>query len=184
MKNKLPGVLVMLFIFLLFLLSLASCSTLKKEVDSKEINRVEKNSLNVVKSDTIQKNRAIDDKIVVNVKTPDEAINAAIRNAFKDFAYSKESGSNSTNMTFDPDQMAFKIANYIGETQDKTSSSNTDTSKEVTIEERADRYIERRIKSLPWWVYIIGVLYFAPKLIEGISSFINPISTIVKRISK
>lgn len=184
MKNKLPGLLVILFFFLLFLLSLASCSTLKKEVENKETNRVENNSLNTESTEKTEKNRAIDDKIVVNVKTPDEAINSAIRNAFKDFSYSKESGTNSTNMTFDPDLMAFRIANYIGETQDKQTSSLVEKSKELSIEERADRYIEKRLKSLPWWVYVIGVIYFGPKLMTGIGSILNPLGLVISRFRK
>lgn len=151
-------------------------NSVTKESDKTEINNDKKSETNV--------NKAIDDRFNINVKTDNEAVNEAIKKAFRDFGYNKQSGSNSTQMTFDPDLMAFKIANYIGQTQDKSESSVSDTKIEKSFEEKTDEYFSKKISQMPWWLWLIAAIYFLPKLIECVSVIMNPLSGLLEKFKR
>lgn len=169
--------------YLVILLCLSSCLG-TKEVSNKNTSTAQsdKSEINTDKKTETNTNKAIDDKFNIPLRSNDENVNQAIRDAFRDFGYNKQSGSNSTQMVFDPDAMAFKIANYIGETQDKNEASVKDSKVERSFEQTTDEYFSKKIALIPWWLYAIGILYFAPKVIEGVTSIYNPVAGVIKKI--
>ncbi|MGV3695490.1 hypothetical protein [Flavobacterium sp.] len=176
MKNIIYILIAICFSSCLGTKEISKTDTNTKQSDKTEINNDKKSEVNT--------NQAIDDKFNIPVRSNDEAVNEAIRKAFRDFGYNKQSGSNSTNMTFDPDLMAFKIANYIGETQNKTDTSTSDTKIEKSFEQITDEYLSKKMKLIPWWVYVIVGLYFLPKIIEGVTAIVNPVSSLVVKLKK
>lgn len=176
------GRLVVILIVCSFLGScLGAKSTSEKNSTTKQSDKTEISSDKKSETNT---NKAIDDKFNIPLRSNDENVNKAIREAFRDFGYNKQSGSNATQMIFDPDAMAFKIANYIGQTQDKTETSSKDTKIEKSFEQTTDEYFSKKIALIPWWVYVIAVLYFVPKLIDGVSAIYNPLAVVVSKIKR
>jgi hypothetical protein len=172
-----------LFISGLFL-AITSCTgmrtTTSKNSDTKTTELNEKNTDKTADTKT---NREINENFGVPVRTNDEAVNKAVRDALRDFNFSKQSGTNSTQIIFDEEAMAFKIANIIGETQDKNTSSVSETKSEKTFEQTTDEYFSKKVSQIPWWLWLIVAIYFMPRIVEGVTSIINPLSLVVKKFS-
>lgn len=176
MSKSTKSLLLSAFFAIIISLFFSSCLGSKSVSEKNSVTKQsDKTEINTDKKSETNTNKAIDDKFNIPVRSNDENVNKAIRDAFRDWGYNKQSGSNATNMTFDPDAMAFKIANYIGETQDKSESTTKDTKVEKSFEQTTDEYLSKKISLIPWWVYVIGILYFLPKIIEGVTAIYNPV---------
>lgn len=103
----------------------------------------------------------------ISLKTADSLTNQRINQALKNFKYTERSGNNSVKAHYDEESMMFIFKAYVEATQNKDvtekeateSSTNTAEKVEKTLEEQVDTYVEKKIKVIPWWIWLI--LYFA-----------------------
>ena len=71
----------------------------------------------------------------------------------------------------------------IGETINEKTKVSEKEKTEKSFEQTTDEYISKKIAAIPWWLYLIGFLYFAPRLIQGVSAIINPVSALITKIN-
>lgn len=165
-------------------LAITSCAgvrtTSEKNSETKTSDHSEKTSDKTADTKT---NREINDNFGVPIRSNDEAVNKAVRDAFRDFNFNKQSGTNSTQIIFDEEAMAFKIANIIGETQDKNTSSVSESKSDKSFEQTTDEYFSKKISQIPWWLWLAIAVYFMPKIVEGVSAIYNPLSLVVKKFT-
>ena len=177
MKRLFKGFIIA--VLALVFLMLTSCLGTKQTTEKNSVsNTTENKQVDNTKQTDIATNRPIDDKFNIPIRSNDEAVNTAIRNAFRDFGYTKQSGTNSTQMSFDPDAMAFKIANYIGQTQDKSTvvkTDNTSTKTSNTVKEDA---FYKKIQVIPWYIYVAAAIFFLPNILK----IISPAYAIIQKV--
>jgi len=162
----------------------SSCTTTKKTTETS--SKTKKSVLTETKTDStnvIKKNQKIDNEYTIPLRTADSLTNARIREALRNFQAGARSGNNSTNVVFDEDALAFKIASIVGETTSEKTTTNTDTNTEKSFEQKTDEYIEKKIKRIPWWFYALIGFWFLPQIIERLQFIINPLSAIIKKKS-
>ncbi|MBC5835821.1 hypothetical protein G6N05_05425 [Flavobacterium sp. F372] len=170
-------------IFFGLFLALSSCTGTKKISEKNSETKIKELSEKTTDkvSDT-KTNKEINDNISVPLRSNNEEVNKAIRDAFRDFNFNKQSGTNSTQFIFDEEAMAFKIANIIGATQDKNTSSVIDTKTDKSFEQTTDEYFSKKISQIPWWLWVVAIIYLMPRIVEGVSAIYNPFSLLIKKI--
>lgn len=173
--------LMLIAVLSICVLSLQSCGTSKESVSKSQTKQTELTETKKDSSQVIERNKAINNEYSIPLRTADSLTNERIRQALSNFKAGAKSGSNSTNIRFDEDLLALKIASKIGETESKTTNTNTDTNTETSFEQQTDEYIEKKIKSIPWWIYAIGIFYFAPGIISRFQMIFNPLSNLLRK---
>lgn len=146
------------------------------DVKQTEITTVKKDSSNVVET-----NKEIVDELKVSLKTNNKQVDSIIRERLKGFKTSKISGSNSYKAEFDYDELALSMYALVGETQNQTTATTTNTDIEKTFEERTDEYIFKKVTAIPWWLIAIAVFWFAPQIISRVQMIVNPLSAFIKK---
>jgi hypothetical protein len=166
MKN-----LILLFTALLMLSCVGTKTISEKSLISKSTDNID------VKHDTQKEtkiNKGINAQSGISLKTGDSLVNSRIREAMRNYNYSNQSGSNSTNVKFDEESMALLIANIVGETSDTKETDTKTTIKEKTFEQQTDEYLSKKIVAIPWWLWLIVGWFLLPKVIETYGLIISP----------
>lgn len=170
--------IILLTLFLL----ISSCLGTKRTLEAEHI--VSEKEKTVIVSDSTKKeviSGAIKDEYTISLATSDSLVNTRIREALRNFASGKQSGSNSTRIYFDEDAMALKIFNMIAETKDTETTASNQIVIEKTKEELISEYAETIKKIIPWWIYVIGIALLIPHLVK-IIEMLNPVFGVVRKI--
>lgn len=130
---------------------------------------------------TKEVSRKIEDNFSVSLRTNNKLVDSILKERLKGFVSKKTSGTNSYSAKFNYDKMVLDIATLVGETQNTNTETSTDILSEKTISETTDEYIKEVKKRIPFWVYIIAIIYFLPSIIEKIQFIINPLYGILKK---
>ncbi len=153
----------------------------------KEAHSIETEKETTVKKDSLKvvdRSLAINDKILLSLKTNDKKIDGLIRLRLKGFNTQKTSGKNRYSAKFDYDKLAFSIATIIGETK----STNVETKNERNTKEDTKQsdyeYFYTRIKVVPWWLWGLIAFWLLPQIIDRIRFFVNPFKMLFKRLLK
>ena len=176
---------------LTFLLALTLCSCRSVKTLTKANKQTTTTAKTEFKKDSINTtviNKSIDDALTIpvtksntNNKLKDSIINAKVDEILSKLNTSKKSGNNSYKLYYNLEERFVKLQASIGETKDRSTDTKTEETTEKTFEEKTDQYIIKKIRSTPWWVYTLVVLWFFPQILQRIKTIINPISFIVKK---
>lgn len=172
-------------IFLLsIILILGSCRTVKtvsdksKVSESVETKETKKDSTNITKiSEQIKEN------VSLSLRTNNKVVDSIIRQRLKGFQSSKKSGGNSYSAKFNYDKMVLDIKAEVAESISSNLTTNSEATSTKTFEEKTDEYFSKKISRMPFYVWILLGLYFLPKILAGITAIINPVQTLIGRIS-
>lgn len=172
-------------LFVLFLLT--SCGTFKK-THTKSSSKVSTERTVVASDSTLVSNNETKEVSEINgpiakesyisLMTADSLTNARINEALRNFRIYDRSGGNSFKASYDTETMQLLLQAFIQQTENKTSEkisdTNTSTNKseasEKTLEQQLDEYIEK--KTIPWWVYAIGIFLLRNHILAAVGFFI------------
>jgi len=146
--------------------------------NSAEITKVEKDSLNDVKTSV---NKEIKDNLVIDVgNSGSKECDDKIDEILKRLNTSKTSGSNSYSSRYNEDTRQILIDFIVAQTKDKetTTSVNKEFESEKTFEQETSEKTKKVIKMLPWWVWIIVAFLLRKQIISVIAVFYPPIKGI------
>lgn len=177
--EKIPAyILTVVMVLLCF-----SCSTFKESSKS-SVTREKQNTV-LVKDSTakIETSLPIKDNIVINVpRSQDEALNKALDAILSNLNTSKTSGNNSYKSTYDAENQRLLIEFLIGQTQNKDVSIASDSKIETSFEQQTDAYFSKKLKQLPWWVYLAAIVYFLPIILDRVKMIISPFGLLINKI--
>lgn len=168
----------------LLVVSCFSCSSFKES--SKNSVTKEKQSSVLVKDSTakIETSLPIKDNIVINVpRSEDEALNKALDAILSNLNTSKTSGNNSYRSTYDAENQRLLIEFLIGQTQNKEVATAVDSKTEISFEQQTDEYFKKKMKALPWWIYLIAFIYFLPIILDRLKLIFSPVLSLLGRNS-
>lgn len=178
---------LMWFCILFVLMLLTSCGTFKKK-HTKNSSKVSSERTIVASDSTLVSNNEtkevseisgpIAKESYISLMTADSLTNARINEALRNFRIYDRSGGNSFKASYDTETMQLLLQAFIQQTENKTSEkisdTNTSTNKsetsEKTFEQKLDEYIEK--KTIPWWLYAIGVFLLRNHILAVIGFFI------------
>lgn len=117
----------------------------------------------------------------VSLKTGEPDIDKRINQALRNFKYTERSGKNSLGLKYDEKVMELVFKAFVTgsqattkeTSQDKSSEVNTETSEQMTVEQRIEDYVYKKVTRLPWWFYAFIYFFFLDaKVTTILSSFI------------
>lgn len=176
-------------IFLLLVLVTSSCSTLKTEAEknreTKETKLSEKSKETSLET---EKSKAINDKSVIPVQNSDTGnrdfdaeVNRAVDRILAGLNHQKSSGDNGYELYYDLIKRELQFRATIGETSNSKEKVAEKENTEISFEQKTDQYLSKKIRQIPWWIYLLAALYFAPKILEGVAAFTNPIIRLINK---
>ena len=171
-------------ILILTLVIFTSCASTKKSTYKSDKTHTEFSEVNRDSTNVKEISKAINDNVSVSLRTNNKVVDSIIKQRLKGFVSSKTSGSNSYSAKFDYDKMVLDIASIIGETENNTTNTTLDTKTEKTVSETTDEYIKEVKKRIPFWIYIVAVIWFLPNILEKIQMIINPLSILLRGFKK
>ena len=162
---------------IMIILMFSSCSLLnlgsKKVTETnKETSQVEKSE---VKKDSVSTeivSKKIDDAITIEVPVSDPEVDAKIDEILSKLNMSKSSGDNSYKFYYDAQLRELRAEFEIGETKDSEVIKSDVTTSEKSLTEKTDEYISKKIKTLPWWIWLIVVWFLRKHIVNLIGIFI------------
>ena len=86
-----------------------------------------------------------------------------------------------TRIIFDANALALKIASFVGETQNTNTATNNETKIEKTDEERIVEISKKVYKMIPWWIWVVAIVWFLPVIIDRLSFLIGPLAPFIQR---
>ncbi|RSC96064.1 hypothetical protein [Tenacibaculum singaporense] len=141
-------------------------STIKKQTEKKE---VKKDSSNV-----IEKNGAIQDKVITPVaSTGNDETDKKIDEILSKLNTTKKSGSNSYRQYYDTETRQLITDFLVAQTQNQKTVTNNESTSETTLEEQINSYVYKRITTMPWYLWV--VIYFLlldTKVVSLLANFI------------
>lgn len=123
----------------------------------------------------------IEKENTISLQTTDELVNQKINKALRNFKYIEKSGKNTITAQYDEAtmQLIFKafVAGKESVTKETTSDIIINTDKqqvtEKTFEEKTDEYMYKKIRVIPWWVWVaFYFLFLDSKVTKALSLFI------------
>ena len=162
--------------YLILILLFTSCLGSKKitEKTSKETSTLQTDSIS---KETV--NKGISDSATFKVAESntgdidfDKRVNEAVSNVLKSINFQKSSGDNSYKFYYDEQLRELRAKIELGETR----NSEVKVDKDAVVETKETESVEKYLKVVPWWLYVILLVLFWPnilKVISPIGSFIN-----------
>lgn len=164
-------------------LFLTSCLGTKKVTESTQ--KVTENKQTEVKKDSVVKtevNKPINDKIVINVpETDNKEVMQMFNRLLRQINTSKSSGDNSYRIYYDEQLKQLKADIKIAQTENKETTQKEEKKSEESRTEYVEDRIFKKIKLIPWWVYLIVVLVFWPQIVSRVMMIYNPIKGFIKK---
>ncbi len=149
MKN-----LIIILILFTSCRSVKTVSTSKKETTKTEKTEKKQDSINIIK-----KNGAINDQLVTSVSsTGNKEIDRKIDEILSKLNTQKKSGSNGYRQYYDRQTRRLVTDFIVASTKNQTITKSKEETNEKSFEEKTDEYFMKKIKQIPWWVYL-GVLF-------------------------
>jgi hypothetical protein len=169
---------------ILIALILSSCGIAKKVTKESTSNVTKTEKVEKTKDSTsvTEISRGINENISLSLRTNNKVVDSILKSRLKGFTSSKKSGGNSYSAKFDEEGMMLNIEALIEQSINERKSTNKDTKSEVNFTSEIDSYFSQKIDKIPWWFWAIVVLYFLPKILNGINTITNPVLTILKSI--
>lgn len=170
---------------LIILVSVLSCVGQKKI--AKESHKIEKKKEIAFTKDSskvIDRSLAINDKILLSLKTNDKKIDSIIRLRLNGFETQKKSGKNYYKAKFDYNKLALSIASIIGETKSTIVEKNTEKNTKEDTKQSYSEYLYEKVKVMPWWFWGIIAFWLLPQIIDRIKFFANPFKKVLLSLLK
>ncbi len=146
--------LIIVLLFLTSCRSVKTVSTSKKETTKTEKTQKKQDSTNIIK-----KNGAINDQLVTPVSSSgNKEIDKKIDEILSKLNTQKKSGSNGYRQYYDRQTRRLVTDFIVASTKNQTITKNKEETNEKSFEEKTDEYFMKKIKQIPWWVYL-GVLF-------------------------
>tara|TARA_R110000782_G_scaffold133638_1_gene225996 strand:- start:664 stop:1191 length:528 start_codon:yes stop_codon:yes gene_type:complete len=171
-------------ILILTLVIFTSCGSTKKSIFKSDKTQTEFKEVNRDSTNVKEISKAINDNVSVSLRTNNKVVDSIIKQRLKGFVSRKTSGSNSYSAKFDYDKMVLDIASIIGETENNTTNTTLDSKTEKTVSETTDEYIKEVKKRIPFWIYIVAIIWFLPNILDKIQMIINPLSILLRGFKK
>ena len=169
-------------LFFIICMSFSSCLGVKKFVEKKSVSKLtEKTEISTDSVATKEVTREINNEYTIPLKSTDSLVNNRIREALQNFQAGAKSGGNSTRIIFDANALALKIASFVGETQNTNTATNNETKIEKTDEERIVEISKKVYKMIPWWIWVVVIVWFLPVIIDRLSFLIGPLAPFIQR---
>ncbi len=176
------------FSFLFILLWMTSCAT-KKTVEKTSVTKdVSSTTVTKDSSKISEINRKIDDAMRLLVTKSnsgdaefDRKVNLAVDEILAKINLQKTSGNNSFSIDYDRITRELRVNAQVGETKDEVIATNKDSKVEKSFEQTTDEYISKKVSSIPWWIYLIVVVWFLPQIISRIMLITNPVMGLIRR---
>lgn len=133
-------------------------------------------------------NKAINDAIITRIpsaKTSDEAFNKAVNAAVDEILLKlnmkKQSGDNSYELYYDLIKRELQFRAEIGETSSTKTDVKESAETEKSFEQTTDEYISKKVNAVPWWIWLLAVLWFLPQIIDRVQLIISPVRGLLKK---
>ncbi len=164
-------------VFVLLFSTLQGCSLMnlgsKKVTETnKETSLIEKTEIKKDSFKTEIVSKRIDDAITIEVPVSDPEIDAKIDEILSKLNMSKSSGDNSYRFYYDSKLRELRAEFEIGETKDSEIIKSEETISEKSLTEKTEEYISKKIKTLPWWIWLIGIWLIRKHIINIIGIFV------------
>ena len=177
------------YIKLAALFLFVGCGTLKKSIEQTSISKtIDKSAIKKDSANVVERNKEIKDQILTVVPktdTSDEAFNKRVDEEvdriLSKLNTKKVSGTNSYVSRYDKETRQLIIDFIVAQTESKLTETNISSATSKSIEEKTDAYISKKIKQIPWWIYMLLALWFLPQILEKLSYLINPLSSFLKK---
>jgi hypothetical protein len=176
------------WLVILCLVFLSSCALSKKT--QRHTEYVQKSEKEVKKRDSVARvvvNGAIKDQLhlwVPEINTKDGAFNTRcteeIDRLLQQLNTEKSSGNNSYKMFYDIEKRLIALKVQIQETSSRESSVANTHFKQIDYTKEIDAYVYKKIRVIPWWLYLIIVIWFFPNLVQVIKYLLVPIKPFIK----
>tara|TARA_R110002049_G_scaffold4063_3_gene29318 strand:- start:675 stop:1208 length:534 start_codon:yes stop_codon:yes gene_type:complete len=170
-------------LILLIVISLTSCLGTKKVTDKQAVTTtIEKVTTKTDSSSNTNTNQAIKDRIIINVpKADDENTTKMVNAVLSQLNTSKVSGNNSYTSTYDNETRQLIIDFIIAATQNKQTVKSTDTNSEQTFEKTVSENTKKVVKMIPWWIWLLVVIWFFPQILSRVMMIISPIKLLLTK---
>ena len=171
-------------ILFLILIIFNGCLGTKKIFENNKSTK-EKEKIEKTKDSTSvkEKSKAIKDdfnipvkKVETDDKKFDEAVNKEVDNILSRVNTSKKSGNNSYSVYYDKKRRKIRVNVEIGETVNSNTTTNSNENYGRDTEQNTFNSVYKRIFALPWYVYLILIIVFLPKLL----GFFSPHLSLIK----
>jgi len=174
--KKLIYIIVLMF-------TLTSCLGTKKTIESSSATKqTEKTETTKDSSSTVETNKAIQDRVVINVpKSDNKEVTAMFERLMQQLNTSKSSGSNSYNMRYDAETRQLLLDFIVGQTQNKQLATNSDTKTELSFEQQVETNTKKIIKMIPWYLWVGLGIIFLPQIINRVTMITNPLLAFAKK---
>lgn len=169
-------------IAILLLATLTGCLGVKR-VFKKEQTKLHTEKLELIRdsSNVLIKNKSIKDRLDVAVpksKTEDsnfnKKIDAQIDQILSRLNTSKSSGDNSYRLKYNKLKRQLEFDANIGATQNETTITNKEDMSEVVKKETLETSIYKRIKTMPWYLWLLLYFIFLDSKITALLSAFIP----------
>ena len=178
-KSTIDKILLIIgaIVFMLLVSTLISCSLMnlgsKKVTETnKETTLIEKTEIKKDSTSIEIVSKKIDDSIIIEVPVSDPEVDAKIDEILSKLNMSKSSGDNSYRFYYDSKLRELRAEFEIGETKDSEVIKSEETVSEMSFTEKTDEYISKKIKTLPWWIWLIGIWLIRKHIINIIGIFV------------
>ncbi|CAL2105482.1 conserved hypothetical protein [Tenacibaculum sp. 190524A02b] len=169
-------------IYSLILFICISCLGSKKVVENTTSKTLEKKTAKKEVSNTLtKKSEAIDDHITVavpKVTSNDSDFNSKctkeLDQLLKKLNTQKSSGNNNYKLYYDLEKRLIELKVQIAETQSQSVSTLVDNQKESAYSEVSSEYIFKKLKVIPWYLWIVIYFFFLDSKITSILSNLFP----------
>lgn len=175
---------------LIILILFSSCLGTKKVIENTSSKKsIEKSEVKKDSSKVVEKNKSISDKLDLTVpssKTDDKDFNkkvdAKVDEILAKLNTTKTSGDNSYKLYYNLLKRQVEFEAKIGETKNETTATNNEEKKETSTEEKIDSYISKKFTVIPWYIWLIAVIWFLPTIINKVILIATPFKSISKFI--
>jgi len=180
------------FIYIVFFFSFVGCKSVKS---TQELSSITKESEKIeVQNDSISRietNGAIKDEVITSVPRSntnnavlDSLVDAKVDRILRMLNTRKNSGGNNYRLEFDELTREIRAYFELAETQNEFQATNSSKKKEISFEEQTDSYVKKKIRSIPFWIYIIAAIWFLPQIIEKLTFVSSPLVGIASKFKQ
>lgn len=177
--------LLKLILILFICRSMVGCLASKTISDSK--TETKESFTKTQKKDSVvntQINGAIDTQTIIDVaQTGNEELDKRFDEVLSKLNQQSTSGGNGYKLYYDPELKQLLLDIKVAQTENSSIATNNDTKESKSFEQQTDEYIEKKLKVVPWYLWVVLGLYFLPKILAGVSAITNPLGTLVNKFS-
>lgn len=171
-----------LFILIISLLLITGCLGTKQVTEkARTKSLIERTSQKKDSLSAIEKNKAIADKLDIAVpksNTNDAVFNKRVNEKVDEILAklntTKTSGDNSYKLYYNLLKRQIEFEAKIGETQNSTTATNSEDTREQSVEGKIETYIYKKVVTAPWYFWLLFYFIFLDARLTRLLSNVFP----------